>query len=170
MGIGICFGLGVAAYTDYQDDNDINGSVGWQTYVGAAMLGGAIGFGIGYYWPIITSFLGSSFTFTLPSFGALNMGGALALAGSTTVTVTGTQIVGGAAVALGAGILMFAKGGKPSNKHQNRQWKEAMRQLGIEKGNLWRRLHDEIHKYPYNDNLKDLLKTLRYILREWGEL
>ena len=93
-------------YTYYQDDSAINGSIGWQTYLGSAMIGGAIGFGIGYFGPAISSFLGSSFTFTLPSLGSLNAGGALALAGSTAITITGAQIAGGAA-ALGLGILLF---------------------------------------------------------------
>ena len=75
------------------------------------MIGGAIGFGIGYFWPNISSFLGSSFTFTLPSLGSLNAGGALALAGGTAITITGAQIVGGAA-ALGLGILLFARTSK----------------------------------------------------------
>ena len=45
-----------------------------------------------------------------------------------------------------------------------------MRRLGIEKGDLWRRLHDEIHKYPYHNTLNDLLKTLNEILSKWGKL
>lgn len=67
------------------------------------------------------------------------------LAMSAGLTITGSQILGVAGL-LGA-TYMFAKGGKPSNKYQNQQWAEAMRQLGIEKGDLWRRLHGEIHKY-----------------------
>ena len=35
---------------------------------------------------------------------------------------------------------------------------------------LWRRLHDASHKYPYQDNLKDLLELLREILKKWGIL
>ena len=42
-GVRATIGLGYAAYTDYSDDYDINGSVGWQTYVGSAIIGGAIG-------------------------------------------------------------------------------------------------------------------------------
>ena len=108
MGVGAAAGVGYAAYTDYTDDYDINGSVGWQTYVGSAIIGGAIGFGLGYFGPSIASFLGSSFSFTLPSLGALNMGGALALASGATVTVTGVQIAGGA-IAAGLGIAFFSK-------------------------------------------------------------
>ena len=108
MGVGATAGLGYAAYTDYQDDYDINGSVGWQTYVGSAIIGGAIGFGIGYFGPSITSFLGSSFSFALPSLGTLNVGSTLAIVGGTTVTITGAQIAGGAIVA-GLGIVFFSK-------------------------------------------------------------
>ena len=108
MGVGVAAGLGYAAYTDYSDDYDINGSVGWQTYVGYGIIGGAIGFGIGYFWPTISSFLGSSFTFALPSLSYANTGGALVLAGGVTITVTGVQVVSGA-IAAGVGIMLFAK-------------------------------------------------------------
>lgn len=45
-----------------------------------------------------------------------------------------------------------------------------MRQLGIKDKDLWRRLHNEIHKYPYQDNLRDLMKLLKKILRKWEKL
>lgn len=173
MGAGATIGLGYAAYTDYSDDYDINGSVGWQTYVGSAIIGGAIGFGIGYFGPSIASFLGSSFSFTLPSFGALNMGGALALVGGTTITITGAQIAGGAIAATGIGIMLFSKGFGPRmghNQHEKQMWNEAMNQLGINDKDLIRRLHDEVHKYPYQDKLKGLLKVLREVLAKWGKL
>ena len=92
----------------------------------------------------------------------------MGVTGSATLTITGAQILGVAGI-LGATYL-FAKCGKPNNKYQNQQWAEAMRQLGIEKGDLWRRLHDEVHKYPYQEKLKDLLKLLREILGKWGKL
>ena len=173
MGVGATIGLGYAAYTDYSDDYDINGSVGWQTYVGSALIGGAIGFGIGYFGPSIASFLGSSFSFALPSFGALNMGGALALVGSTTITITGAQIAGGAIAATGIGIMLFSKGFGPRmghNQHEKQMWNEAMNQLGITDKDLIQRLHHELHKYPYQDKLKGLLKVLREILAKWGKL
>lgn len=77
----------------------------------------------------------------------------------------------GAAGLLGA-IYMFTKGGLPNNKHQNQQWAEAMKQLGIENKDLWRRLHNEIQKHPYNthDNLRKLIKLLKEILKKWGKL
>ena len=110
LGVGIGIGLGYAAYTDYQDDSSINGSVGWQTYLGSAIVGGAIGaglgFGIGYFGPSIASFLGGSFSFALPTFGTLSIGGATALVGGATVTVTGAQILG---VVAALGIVFFSK-------------------------------------------------------------
>jgi len=173
MGVGIAAGLGYAAYTDYHDDNDINGSVGFQTYFRFAQLGGAIGFCLVYFWPSIALFLGSSFSFTLPALGALNTGSALAAVGCTTVTVTGTQLIGGAIVTTGMGITLFAKGFGPRmghNQHEKQMWNEAMNQLDIRDKDLIRRLHDEIHNYPYQDKLKGLLKVLREILTKWGKL
>lgn len=125
-------------------------------------MGAGIGVGLG-------AFAGLSFSATIPTFGLINTGGALAfgITGSVTLTITGTQILGVAGI-LGIAYL-FAKGGKPNNKYQNQQWAEAMRQLGIEKGDLWRRLHDEVHKHPYQGKLKDLLKLLREILGKWGK-
>ena len=112
LGIGVAAGLGYAAYTDYQDNYDIDGSIGWQRYLGYSIIGGAvgagIGFGIGYWGPAIATFLGSSFSFSIPTLGLANMGGALALVGSTTVTITGAQIAGGA-IAAGLGIAFFSK-------------------------------------------------------------
>ena len=99
MGVGVAAGLGYAAYTDYQDDYDVNGSVGWQTYLGSAMIGGALGFGIGYFGPQIASFLSSNFTL-----------GYYALAGEelVAITVSGAQIAGGAIAATGIGLTYFA--------------------------------------------------------------
>ena len=48
MGLGVAGGIGYATYTDYHDDYAINGSVGWQTYAGSAIIGGILGFCIGY--------------------------------------------------------------------------------------------------------------------------
>ena len=144
LGIGIGVGFGYAAYTDYQDDNDINGSVGWKTYLGYSMLGGALGYGLGYFWPSIASFLGSSFSFTLPSLGTLNMGGALALVGGTTITITGAQIAG-VAIAAGLGIMLFASDHRPGNNRvQNKQLKDAVRKTGHDPNDP--RIKDKINK------------------------
>lgn len=59
--IGAVVGFGIAAYIDYQDDGEIfNGSVKWYDYLGATVLGGAIGAGLG-------AFAGMSFSATLPT-------------------------------------------------------------------------------------------------------
>ena len=141
MGIGITVGIGYATYTDYQDDSSINGSVGWQTYVGSAMIGGAIGFGLGYFGPAIASLLGSSFSFALPTLGTLNTGGALALSGS--VTLTGAQIAGGALVA-GLGIMTYTvgkSGGYIVKKYPND--------------------HDPSHVHIYGDDIPDKAHGIR---------
>lgn len=145
---------------DYQDDGQIfNGSVAWYDYLGATILGGAIGAGLG-------AFAGMSLSVSVPTFGWINSGGALmfGVTGSIAITVTGTEVLGA--------IYMFTKGGLPNNKHQNQQWAEAMKQLGIENKDLWRRLHNEIQKHPYNthDNLRKLIKLLKEILKKWGKL
>ena len=104
MGFGIMAGMGYATYTDYQDDNDINGSVGWQTYVGSAMIGGAIGFGLGYFGPQIPALLGSA----LSVFGTVGTTGTLALAGGGTITITIESAIIGTLVA-SLGIMLFSQ-------------------------------------------------------------
>ena len=53
------------------------------------------------------------------------------------------------------------------NQYEKRQWDEAMRRLDITDKDLIRRLHNSIHKYPYQDNLKDLIELLKKILKKW---
>ena len=166
--IGAAVGFGTAAYIDYQDDGEIfNDSVKWYDYLGATVLGGAIGAGLG-------AFAGMSFSATLPTGFAMaqTSAGTMALVatGSMTLTVTGAQILGAAGV-LGA-TYMFAKGGLPNNKYQNQQWAEAMRQLGIKNKDLWQRLHKAVGKYPYDthNDLKKLISLLKEILKKWGKL
>ena len=78
--VGVILGVGYAAYTDYQDNYDIDGSIGWEKYWGYGVIGGAIGAGIGFaigYWgPAALAYLGK--------LGAPN---ALAVAGGGTVSV-----------------------------------------------------------------------------------
>ena len=167
--IGAVIGFCAAAYVDYKDDGEIfNGSVEWYDYLGATVLGGAIGAGLG-------AFAGMSFSATLPTGFTLAQTSAgttaLVATGSITLTVTGAQVLSAAGL-IGL-IYMLAKGKGPRmghNQHEKQQWAEAMKQLGIQKGDLWRRLHDEIHKYPYQDKLSGLLKVLREILEKWGKL
>ena len=93
---------------------------GWTALgiLGGGVVGGAIGYGIGYYWPLISSFLSSSFSFTIPTFSTANVGGALAVGSGITITVSGAQIAGGA-LAIGLGILMFAKPSRRSGKEMS---------------------------------------------------
>ena len=106
--IGAAAGAGVATYLDYKDDLEINGSVGWQTYVGCTLLGGIVGglAGAGfvqYVLPALKAFAGMSFTIG----GGLSIsGGAAALTAG--VTITGAQILAGAGTLVLGGILVMA--------------------------------------------------------------
>lgn len=101
--VGASIGFGTAAYIDYQDDGEIfNGSVAWYDYIGATVLGGVVGaglgVGIGYIAPqiggAISSFASSSFT--LGGGLSLSAGGAATM--SAGFTVTGAQILQGAGI------------------------------------------------------------------------
>ena len=164
IGAGVLglIGLGATIQADVSDDGTpFNGSIGADAYILNTLVAASVGAlfgGLAYtFAPAISSFLGSNFA--LGSY-------ALATGELVTITVSGAQIAGGA-IAASLGIMLFAKGGLPNNQHQNEQWREAMRQLGIKDKDLWRRLHDEVHKHPYQRNLKDLLKLLREILEKW---
>ena len=166
--IGAVVGFGIAGYIDYQEDGQIfNGSVKWYDYLGATVLGGVIGAGLG-------AFSSMSFSATIPtSFAMLQTSAgtiSIVVTSSLTLTASGAEILGAAGL-IGA-TYMFAKGGLPNNKYQNQQWTEAMRRLGIDDRDLWRRLHNEIRKHPYNthDTLKKLMELLKEILKKWGKL
>ena len=97
--------------------------------------------------------------------GALSIG----ITGSVTLTVSETQILAG--VGLAGLAVMMAKGFGPwmgHNQHEKQQWNEAMRQLNITDKDLMTRLPNEIHKHPYQDKLKGLIKLLKKILEDWG--
>ena len=104
--IGAAAGFGVAANNDYNDDGEIfNGSVPWYNYAGATVVGGATGGLIGYAAPAIASFLGTTFTASIPTI--TGSGGALAIS-SVSISVTGTQIAVGLAAVAGLTVL-FAR-------------------------------------------------------------
>ena len=108
--IGALIGFGTAAYIDYQDDGAIfNGSVKWYDYLGATVLGGSIGAGLG-------AFAGMSFSASIPTFGWINSSGALmfGVTGSIAITVTGSEVLGIAGL-LG-GIYMLAKTSRQPGK------------------------------------------------------
>ena len=163
--IGAIAGFGTAVYIDYKDDGQIfNGSVAWYDYLGAIVIGGAIGAVAGYALPYINSFLNSTYS----------LGGTV-LAGVNipAITVSGSQIAAlGVATLLGLQIL-FSKGSGPRfghNQHEKQMWDEAMRRLNIKDKDLRTRLHNENHKYPYQNTLKGLVEQLKEILRKWGKL
>ena len=92
--IGAAVGFGATAYIDYLDDGQVfNGSVAWYDYLGATLLGGAIGAGIGagvgYIAPQIGGAL-SSFAST-----SFSLGGGLSLSASGAATMSaGLNITG----------------------------------------------------------------------------
>ena len=161
-------GFGAAAYIDYRDDGQIfNGSVAWYDYLGATLTGGAIGAGIAYCLPAISSFAGSSFSFGGRAAMLLD-GTAVAIPG---ITVTGAQILitVGTAMTLFT-LIMFAKGSGPRlghNQYEKQMWDEAMRCLKIKDKDKIKRLHEAVHKHPYQEKLKDLIAILEKILEEW---
>ena len=169
--IGATIG-GIIAYNAAKD----NGSEGWELFgwtalgiLGGGVIGGAIGYGIGYYWPVISSFLSSSFSFTIPTFGAVNAGGALALSGGITITVSGAQIAGGVIAVSGIGILFFASDHRPrNNKVQNKQMKDVIRQAGYDPNDP--RIKDEINNmedYIRHHKLDYGWKKLLEFVKEW---
>ena len=117
LGIGVAAGLGYAAYTDYQDNYNIDGSIGWQRYLGYSIIGGAIGagigFGIGYFLPIIIASVNTG-TAALTAYGA---GKALALAGGGTSSIA---ISSEALALVGIGILYsISLHGEPNSTIQS---------------------------------------------------
>ena len=120
IGLIICavIGFGTAAYIDYQDDGQVfNGSVEWYDYLGATVLGGAIGAGIGYIAPQIAGAL-SSFAAQQFTFGAgayLSASGELVM--SAGLTITGAQVLTGIGALAGLGIMyIIPKHGAPNSK------------------------------------------------------
>ena len=113
--IGACVGFGAAAYIDYKDDGEVfNGSVKWYDYLGASLIGGIAGAGIGAG---LGAFAGMSFSATIPTFGLINAGGGaltLATTGTMTLTVNGAQVLTGVAVS-GALVLLSYNGGWPGD-------------------------------------------------------
>ena len=178
--VGAAIGFGVAAYKDYKDDGEVfNGSVEWYDYLGATLLGGAIGAGIGagleYIAPqaagALSSFANSSFTLG----GGMSISASGAAAATAGITITGTEIMVAGGVLAGAsvlgGIMMFAKGSGPRfglhNQHENKMFKEAMRQLGVngKSDPRWSRYQRALErekktKGRYFDTLKKLLEYL----------
>ena len=155
--IGTLIGLGIAAYKDYQDDAKINVSIGWKTYLGYGLTGGALGFGIGYFGPsIISSFGGSSL-----------LGSHVLATGEIAYATYYTAQIFGGALAVELGIALFAKGSGPRlghNQHEKQMWNEAKRLRNIKDKDLARRIHDKLKRYPYPETLDDLLNIIDDLL------
>ena len=155
--IGTVIGAGTTVYEDYADDGEIfNGSVDAVDYVANTIIGAAsgaiVGTIAGYAAPYMSGFLSSSFklgSYILPSGEAIS------------ITVTGAQI---AEAAVAGVTLMFASSNRPgNNKKQNKQFKDAMRELDVSDKDKMRRVHDKIkgRDMGYNeliDFIKEVLK------------
>lgn len=157
--IGAGLGFGVAAYKDYKDDGEVfNGSVKWYDYAGATLVGGALGASIGYAIPTIGTFMG--------------LGGGMSMSTSGAAVMSSSIYMVGAA-GLAGSIFLFSKGEGPRhghNQYEKQQWKEALRRFGITDKDRIRRLHNEIHKYPYQSSLKGLMEVIEKILKGWHML
>ena len=143
--IGAVIGFGTAAYIDYKDDGQVfNGSVEWYGYLGATVLGGAIGAGIGYIAPQIGSAL-SSFAaqkFTLGAGTYLTASGELAMTAG--LTITGAQILQGAGILSGITIMasiIGKSGGYTVKKFPND--------------------HDPTHVHIFGDDIADKAHGIR---------
>ena len=166
VGAGVAIYAGVTAYNNGARGWDLVGAIAEGFLTGAvigAIIGGVIAAFI-YGGPAVASFLGKSF----------QIGAYVTAAGElVAVTVTGAQIAAlGVAALLGLQIL-FSKGSGPRfghNQHERQMWDEAMRRLNIKDKDLRTRLHNENHKYPYQNTLKGLVEQLKEILRNWGKL
>ena len=155
--IGTVIGAGTTVYEDYADDGEIfNGSADAVDYVANTIIGAAsgaiVGTIAGYAAPYMSGFLSSSFklgSYILPSGEAIS------------ITVTGAQI---AEAAVAGVTLMFASSNRPgNNKKQNKQFKDAMRELDVSDKDKMRRVHDKIkgRDMGYNeliDFIKEVLK------------
>ena len=108
--VGATVGFGAVAYMDYQDDGMIfNGSIGWQAYLGATLLGGAIGSLLGgYVLPAL-----SHMSFSIPTGLKLltDTAGLTHMVVTSALTITGGQVIAGAGTlaALGGLTYMFSK-------------------------------------------------------------
>ena len=159
---GAVVGFAVATYADHKDDGKVfNGSVGWETYVCATLVGTVVGMaaGAGAYYaaPAIGKFLASSI-----SVGGSVGGGALA---TSTISITGTQVLsifGCAGI-----IMMMASHSRPNNNViQNKQFNAAAREAGVNPKNpairdILREIHEYIRKNKLNLGWNELVELIR---------
>ena len=149
IGIGAFAGFGAVAYVDCTDDGKIfNASIGWKTYVGGTLLGGAIGGTIGYFLaPGIAALLSSTATIggglAFTGIGG-TIGGAIAASSIGELALAGVGALTGG-ISFGANV-MFAKGFGPRmghNQYENKQFKQLCNKHHLTKDEA-RILHDYI--------------------------
>ncbi len=149
--LGLVIGFGATAYSDYEDDGEIfNGSIDVGDYVANSLVGCAVGAVVGYAVPTIGAFMSS--TITVGSY--VTVGGEL-----VSVTISGAEIVG---VATGATMLLASSNRPGNNKAQNKQFRDAMRELGITDKNQMRRVHDKIKGRDMGYN--ELIEFIKHVL------
>ena len=156
IAIGAVIGFVGTVIADYADDGDVfNGSISAEDYVANTLVGGLIGG--------LTGGIGSStFTLTLPTLDLVttSIGTTVLVGGTATVAISGTSILAGAGI-LGS-VVMFASNNRPGdNKKQNKQFRDAMRELDITDRDQMRRVHDRIKgkNMGYNE-LIDFIKEV----------
>ena len=145
--VGLVIGFGATLYSDYEDDGEIfNGSVDAKDYIVNTAVGGLAGAAIGYIAPALGGAAASSY----------------AIAGGEAVAAISGAVVAGAVTA--AGIVLFASSNRPGdNQKQNKQFKDAMRELKITNKDKMRRAHDKIN--GRNMGYNELLDFIREVLK-----
>ena len=147
--VGATVGFGAVAYLDYQDDGMIfNGSIGWQAYLGATLLGGAIGSLLGgYVLPAL-----SHMSFSIPTGLKLltDTAGFTHMVVTSAVTITGGQVIAG----VGAiGILVMAyEGKKVAPRVKCKSKKEAYDKAFYKGGKKEPIYHDDKHGKHFHPN------------------
>ncbi len=173
-GASIGIGFGTAAYIDYQDDGEIfNGSVKWYDYLGATVLGGAIGAvigaGIGYIAPQIAGALSSfaSTSFTLGGGISVSAGGVATM--SAGLTITGAQVLTGVGALALAGTLMLMSKHRPGmTKRPPFSW--TTQEEGIDAMNRFGGDANKAADYIMNnhfDNWKYGAGNDRNVIKKW---
>ncbi|MBU1094414.1 MAG: hypothetical protein KKH01_08135 [Firmicutes bacterium] len=141
-----------------------NGAEGWEL-IGWVTLGALGGGALGYLAaPVIASFLGSTFSLTIPTgFGLTGYGSATLM--TSTITITGAQIATAGGLSTIAGAMYFAK-------KDIRDVNRAANQVGVDRDLFGDYIHDakdHLGMKP-NENFtwkqlvdlaKELLKSLR---------
>ena len=134
-------------YILIKDDGEIfNASVDAKDYIVNTAIGGVAGASIGYIAPALGGAAASSY----------------AIAGGEAVAAISGAVVAGAVTA--AGIVLFASSNRPGdNQKQNKQFKDAMRELKITNKDKMRRAHDKIN--GRNMGYNELLDFIREVLK-----